>query len=270
MPLTQLVRSNKGFLIALLMAAWLGLEAGGKGTGLFQWLFSPGLTRDQGFHPMDVIGGRLKGPVRLSKVEADAANARLAEAFGTNVAKHERTSRMRHLYELKADARCPVDRSDLVECNKLQRVEVFFAAVLGEMHPATEHLLWLERRSYPLRDARDLPIRVAVFVGSDGQTRLAFDLRRVKSAAELQAFSARFLSQMGDLRELRAREVKDGVLIVDDPKEIGAEGGSASVRIYSGGNRPEYILSLPIEGDLVVRHRFFSALLGKPVGEAAR
>lgn len=35
------IARNKGFLIALAIAAWLGLEVGGKGTGVVTWLLSP-------------------------------------------------------------------------------------------------------------------------------------------------------------------------------------------------------------------------------------
>jgi hypothetical protein len=33
---------NKGFLFACVIAAWLGLEVAGKGTGIIKWLFWPG------------------------------------------------------------------------------------------------------------------------------------------------------------------------------------------------------------------------------------
>ena len=250
-----------------MIAAWVGLEVGGKGTGAVTWLFSPGLTRDQGFHPMDIVGARPKGPVRLTMAEADATNARLAKAFGGNVPKHERTSAMQQLYELKPEARRPKNRSDLVECNKILRMEVFFAAVAWRDASRDRASLLVERKSDDRGPGRGEPFRMAVFLGSDEKRRFAFDLRGIRRASDLTAFTVRVFDKSG-LRDLRAKDVSDGVLIVDDPGALQLpQGRSAAIYVYGGTQPPANgILSVQIEGDLLVRERFFAAVLGKPVG----
>jgi len=64
MWVVRYLSGNKWFLLALVIAAWAGIEAGGKGTGVLQWLFLPSATRDGGFHPVDVVAPRPKGPCK--------------------------------------------------------------------------------------------------------------------------------------------------------------------------------------------------------------
>ncbi len=269
MGLGRVLLRNKGFLIACGIAAWAGLEVGGKGTGVLTWLFSPAPTRDQGFHPVDIVAARPKGPVRLTPAEAEAVKSRLANAFRGNVPRHERTSAMRYLYVLKDDAKCPRDLSDLVECNKVKRMELFFSTVLAAMHPASEHLLWLQTKAYERGPGRGEAIRVAVFLGADETVKLAFDLRQAKRAGEFGAFTVRAADTSG-LRELITREPSDGILMVDDPGPLRTpRGGTARIDIYGGNNPPQNgIVSLVVEGDLAARYKFFSAVLGKPIGDS--
>ena len=98
--------------------------------------------------------------------------------------------------------------------------------------------------------------------------KLAFDLRRIKGLGNFKAFTVRVLDMAG-LRGLAAREVSGGVLIVDDPGPLQtprAGAGGVGIHLYGGTNPPENgIVSLNNEGDVLVRHKFFSAVLGKPV-----
>jgi len=259
---------NKGFLIACAIAAWLGVEAGGKGTGVVQWLFSPGPTRDGKWHPVDLVGARPKGPVRLTVQEAGAVDARLAKAFAGGLPKHLRISAAHlQVFRMGDDPGCGWSGTR-GECKQVWYTEPFLGAVLGAMHPGTEHLLLLEVKSYDRR-WRDERIRLAVFVGPDERVKLAFDLRRIKDLGNFRAFTAR-VSDVAGLRDLPAREVGGGVLIVDDPGPLqrpraGVAGG-VGIHVYGGTNPPENgILSLNDEGDFRVRHKFFSAVLGKPV-----
>ncbi len=259
----RLVRS-KGFLIVCIIAAWAGVEVGGKGTGIIHWLFAPAPTREQGVHPLDIFGARPKGPVRLIEAEAKAVEVRLAKAFNGAVPAHRRTSAMSQYYRVKADARCARDKIDLAECNKVEHMEAFFAAVLGAMHPATEHLLWQEVKSYEQGPDRGQLVRVAIFLGSDGRGRLAFDLRRSMRSAKLATFTIRTFPH-GD--DLKWSDAGDGILIVEDPGPLPvARGFATSIAIFGGTNPPDNrIMALLVEGDVAARHRFLSAVLGAPV-----
>jgi len=258
---------NKGFLIAVVIAALLGIEVGGKGTGIFQWLISPAPVRNGAFHPVDLFGARPKGPVRLTEAQAAAVDARLAKAFAGGVPKHVRISAPHlQIFRTGDDPGCGWSGSR-GECKQVPYTEPFWGAVLGAMHPATEHLLLLEARSYDPR-WRDERIRLAMFVGPDERVKLAFDLRRIKGLGNFRAFTVKALG-MADFPVLPAREVSGGILVVDDPGPLqspkGGAGG-AGIHIYGGAKPPENgVLSLNNEGDFLVRHKFFSGVLGKPV-----
>ena len=134
-------------------------------------------ARGGGFHPLDLVGARPKGPARLTPDAAAAAEARLAKAFGANVPHHQRTLRMGHLYRVKD--------------GEVAYMDAFFGAVLAAMHPATEHLLWLEVTSLGFVAWSGERVQVAVFLGSNEKVKFAFDLRRLKSLWNFTAFTAR-------------------------------------------------------------------------------
>lgn len=75
MQLTRRLARNRGFLIALLIAAWLGIEVGGKGTGVVQGLFGRGPV-NPGLHRVD--GASVKA-LPLSKAEAEVVKEQLRE-----------------------------------------------------------------------------------------------------------------------------------------------------------------------------------------------
>jgi hypothetical protein len=258
---------NKWFLLACAIAGWAGFEVGGKGTGVFNRLLSPGLTRDQGFHLLDVVGGRPKGPARLTAAEAESVDARLTNAFGGNVLAHRRTSAMREFYELKADAHCVRDRVDFKECNRIERMEVFFGAILRAMHPATEHVLWLEKKSDERGPGQGRMIRIAVFLGADEKVKVAFNLRRVRDSAGFETVSSRAIDSSGPLRDLPGKEVGDGVWVVDYPGPALTPEAKMRIQVCAGTNPPENII-LSWVTERAAHHKFFSAVLGKPVGDA--
>ena len=148
MWLVRYLSRNRWFLVACAVAALLGIEVGGKGTGIFQWLISPAPVRNGGFHPVDLFGARPKGPVRLTEVEAAAVDARLAKAFAGNVPKHVRISAPHlRIFRTGDDPGCGWSGGAPGECKQVWYTEPFLGAVLAAMHPATEHLLLWRRRA---------------------------------------------------------------------------------------------------------------------------
>lgn len=267
MRLARVLSRNWGFLLACAIAAWAGLEASGKGTGVLKWLFYPPLTRDADFHPLDIVGARPKGPVRLTQSEAAAVEARLEKAYGARVPKHVRTSEMRVFYELAPDAYCTRERVDFAGCNKIERMNPFFAAVLAAMHPETEHLLWLPVQTDAGGPGRGEIVTMAMFLGTDETVKIALDLGRIKRSAEFKTYTVRASDSSG-LRDLAAREGEGGALIVDDPGPLKTRRYSGGkIMVYGGANPPaNAILGVMNEGEFVARHRFFSAVLGRLVG----
>jgi len=251
MWLVRVISRNKGLLIACGIAAWVGIEAGGKGTGVLRWLFSPSVTREGGFHPVDLVGARPKGPVRLTAEAAAAVDARLAKAFAGNVPHHQRTSRMGHLYQMKD--------------GEVAYMDPFFGAVLAAMHPDTEHLLWLDVTGIA-GSARGAYIPVAVFLGPDEKVKFAFNLRGIKRDDNVTGFKAH-ASDTSGWRDLPAREAAGEVLIVDDPGPLKTPEGMSSYIQIRGVKKTEDVIIAAVlnEGNILVRHKFFSAVLGKPV-----
>jgi len=259
----SLFARNKWFLLACAIAALAGLEVGGKGTGIVAWLLSPSVTRDEGPHPIDLVSPRPKGPVRLGKVEAELVDERLGKAFGREVPKHERTSGLWQYFTLRADARCVRNRIDLVECNKMAKIDGFLYAVLGLMHSGTEHIMWLQIKSSLFGPGKGRAINLAVFLGNDEKIKWAFDMRW----ADLGDFVARE-NIGGALRTLSARALRGGILVVEDPGYRAARTGRREMLVYASRARqpePEFIVGTIIEGATADRHRFFSAVTGKPV-----
>lgn len=80
------------------------------------------------------------------------------------------------------------------------------------------------------------------------------------------AFTAH-ASDTSGWRDLPAREAASGVLIVDDPGPLKTpQGMSSYIQIRGVSKRPDGIIGAVMnEGDILVRHKFFSAVLGKPV-----
>jgi hypothetical protein len=251
MTLARKIARNGGFLAAIVIAAWVGTEMGGKGTGLIRWLFVPEPTKDGDFHPVDWVGLRPKGPVRLTPVEAQAAEARIAAAFeGRKLPAYRRTSEMSQYLARPSGA-----------------LEPMLGALLSAMHPATEHVLWLMVKSLNSNLARGETVLVAVFAGADGRLKILFDLRKV---AGIGAFPAFTLKRFDRLEAYPAKIVGEGLVMVDDPGPLRSPGGiAAAILLYGGTNPPDNnIVGVISQGDFAERQRFFAAVLGLPFNEA--
>jgi hypothetical protein len=152
-----------------------------------------------------------------------------------------------------------------VKDGEVTYTDPFFAAMLAEMHPATEHVLLLDVTGIA-GSARGAYIRVAVFLGPDEKVRFAFNLRGIRRDDNLTGFKAH-ASDTSGWRDLPAREAAGETLIVDDPGPLKSPQGMSSYIQVRGVKKTENIIIAAVlnEGRMLVRHKFFSAVLGKPV-----
>jgi hypothetical protein len=178
---TALLRGYIGWQIFALVI-WIGVEIAGYGFGVVDALFRRPLTNANGTRPLDwLTGGPPLGPVRLSKAEQKAVSDRLSAAFGGTVPKHEELAQMRSFYKLKPGTMCDWRNigniaADPQECNKLASSDLFFLALLQNMHPKTQHLFW---REIPASSGGH--IQVAFFTGLKGKPQILFDFSRIAS-----------------------------------------------------------------------------------------
>ena len=103
----DLLRRKYLLLQFLALLVWLVIEISGYGFGLLSSLLHRHLTNADGFHVSDLLNGAPPpGPVRLSRAERDAVNARVTAAFDGNSPKHDELAGLRWMYELKSGALC--------------------------------------------------------------------------------------------------------------------------------------------------------------------
>jgi len=175
-------------------------------------------------------------PAPLSQTERKAADRRLSGSFAGQI---------------------PTHNSIAAKANQ----DALVSAIISELHPKSDRMFRFQRETRD-RSQRDRPIAVAVFLARDESVKFAIDLRAFRFH---RSFTIKSTSRWD--QNLAAKRVGDGIYIVEDPGPVVPRGsGPSGIFVYGGNSPPKNnLLYIPIKGDLLVRHRFFSAVIGKPV-----
>jgi hypothetical protein len=288
---TALLRGYIGWQIFALVI-WIGVEIAGYGFGVLDALLRRPLTNVEGSRPLDwLTGGAPPGPERLSRADHKAVTDRLAAAFPGAVPQHKELTGMRAFYTLKRGSHCDwrhgANIANDQDCNKLANADLFFVALLQNMHPKTQHLFW---REIPTKSGGH--IQVAYFAGLKGKPQILIDFSRMNSTGWDLSHGFQALVHHGggtgatDVALGTPLDLGKGrVYLIDDPgafqrRTPGCDKPHCFARFHlyafpgdttDSMGRPvrNNLADLALDTDLEQRFKFQAVLLGQPVPVAA-
>jgi hypothetical protein len=221
------------------------------------------------------------GPVRLSNSERAATLERLRTEFGREAPKYEELSQMKY-HQLKNPALCRLDTPnvavDFQACNDIQTALPIFRTLLRYVHPKTEYLMVRRQLS---DDGSAAPLAVYFFMGQEGIPQILFDFSELREPSQREHYAVRVRQAAGDgFTEMNLVPVNDQrkVFVADDPVPFVPmprnRGGVASMYIRWEQNGIDSdplnfksLAQIDVKNGLEQRHRFFAALLGRPMKE---